>query len=106
MTVVHKKYEYEVEEGKVYQLERITSTNVRPTVHITGTGSLDMRVSVQIPSSISDPILTLGVEDEDLIPDLYQFNEATPNFIKFEANQAGTRTITLSGFKKPTEIIF
>lgn len=106
MTVLHKGYEFVVEEGVVYELRRITSVNVVPSLQVTGDGSVDMRVSIQTPTAVDDPILTLDPEDANLAAGFYPFQEATPNYIKFEESASGSRVITLSGFKEPKALEF
>lgn len=105
MTIVNTDYEFEIQENVVYQVRKIDFTNVAPSMHITGTGTVDLLGSLQTPASVSDPILTLEPQDSGL-GGFYQFNQAIPNFIKLEPNAVGTRVITLSGFFEPEEVIF
>lgn len=102
MTVPNKKYEFEMLEDKVYRLIPIAYTNAPRQIHITGTGTIDIRGCIETPISLNDAILTLDAEDTDLFG-LYDMSEI--NYIKLVPKQAGTRKIILSGFRQPT-IIF
>lgn len=104
MTILHKTYEFEIEEGIVYKIRPINLTNISPSIHITGSGSVNLRGSIQIPESIDDPILTLENDDSNLFG-FYHFEKGYPNYIKLEPSVVGSRVITLSGFTQP-EIIF
>lgn len=96
--------EYEISEGVVYRI-RPSVANIRQSVHITGTGSVNLRGCVQIPTSINDPILTLD-ESDTKISGFKEFKQALVNYIKFEENQAGTRVITIKGFAQPIPLQF
>jgi len=96
--------EYQISEGVVYRI-RASVSNIRQSAHITGTGTVNLRGCVQIPTSINDPILTLDESDTD-ITGFKEFKKAMVNYIKFEENQTGTRIITLKGFVQPIPIEF
>jgi hypothetical protein len=102
MTVLHPRYEFEILENKVYQLIPISFTNAPKQIHITGTGTVDLRGCIETPTTLNDPILTLTEEDTNL-SGLYDMGEV--NYIKLVQNQAGTRKIILSGFKEPSIIL-
>lgn len=105
MTIVHNTYEFVIQEEVVYKIKPTNITNIAPSIHITGSGSVNLRGSIQIPSSVDDPILTLEPLDSNLFG-FYHFVEGYPNFIKLEPSDAGVRVITLSGFLQPEEIFF
>lgn len=105
MTIFNDSYEFVIEEGKVYEVRPTDIVNRKPCVQITGTGTVDLRGSLQRPTAVDDDILTLESEDSSLFG-FYHFKDSVPNFIKFEENDAGTRVITLSGFIQPTELEF
>ena len=102
MSFIHPKSEFVLEENKVYLIRPIDSSNPPKSIHITGTGTVDLRGCIETPTSLNDPILTLDSDDSDLFG-FYTMSEI--NYIKLVPNQAGTRKIILSGFKQP-EIIF
>lgn len=104
MTLPHGNYEFILEEGKVYQITPTKSFNAPRQLHISGTGSVDIRVCINTPTSINDPIMTLATEDTNAVANLYQI-VSEPNFIKIEENTAGTRIIILTGFNQP-KVIF
>jgi hypothetical protein len=105
MTIVNENYEFVVEEGKVYEVRPSKIVNRLPCVQITGTGSVNLRGSLQRPATIDSAILTLNSDDENL-NGFYHFEGSIPNFIKFEESEAGERVITLSGFAEPIELEF
>lgn len=105
MTILNKTYEFEISEGIVYAIIPTSISNIYPSIHITGTGAVNLLGSVQIPTSSNDPILTLEDSDSDLFG-FYEFEKTIPNYIKLEESQAGSRVITLKGFLKPTPLSF
>lgn len=104
MPLPHSNYEFILEEDKVYQITPTKSFNAPRQLHISGTGSVDIRVCIDTPTSINDPIMTLATEDTNAVANLYRV-VGTPNFIKIEENTAGARVIILTGFNQP-EVIF
>lgn len=105
MTVVNDTYEFTIEENKVYKIRRVNFTNVAPAIQISGTGSINLYGSLQVPTSYDDPCFTLNSKDSNLLG-YYAMYNAYPNFIKAEPSEDGERTIILSGFYEPEEIIF
>lgn len=95
MTFLHNKYEFEIEENKVYQLNANRFTNAPKQIHISGTGTVDLASCIETPTTLNDPILTIAEGDSDLFS-FYSMNEI--NYIKLTENQVGVRKIVLSGF--------
>lgn len=104
MTILHKTYEFVIEENKVYKITPTRISNISPSIQITGSGTVNLKGSIQIPTSLNDPILTLEESDSNLFG-FHHFEKGYPNFIKLEQSSAGIRVITLSGFEEP-EVVF
>lgn len=102
--VTNPRYEYIVEEDKVYRIRPTNFVNVIPQIQIVGSGSTNLLGSMFTPESADSSVLQSDESSVDL-NGIYRFDEM-PNFIKFVQNQAGERTIVLVGFQEPEEIIF
>ena len=87
-------------EGTIYEIQR-SSNNFEsrvPMIHIRGTGSIDVLGAQETPASVAD--MTLQTTDEN-VPEGYKAFDVIPRYLLVRANQAGTRTIVLSGFVVP-----
>lgn len=102
--VANSSYQFVVEEGKVYRIYPTIVTNIIPQIQIVGTGTVDLKGSFFVPTSVGDTVLQSDESSVDLLG-IYRFEEM-PNFIKFEPSASGTRQIVLIGFMEPQEIIF
>jgi len=102
MTTINEKYEFELTEDVVYRVKPTSIANIPLTIHVKGTGSIDILASTLEPADAND--LTLNSEDTDLLG-YFNFN-SLPNFIKVTQNQAGSRTVVLKGTQEPEVVTF
>ena len=102
MSFPNKKYEFLLQENKIYRLEPVDFVNAPKSIHISGTGTVDIRGCTETPTSLNDDRLTLDEGDTNIFG-FFQMSEI--NYIKITPNQEGIRRIVLSGFNQP-EIIF
>lgn len=87
---------FEIVEGLVYKVEKNRTKQCDVSINISGTGSVNVKTSNKLPTSLNDPLLVIS--DIGLTPDFYTFGEnIIANYMKFEPNQAGTRVIVSNG---------
>ena len=100
MAGLNTGWEQIITEGIIYLIKRETGNyeSIKPMLHIKGTGSVDILGSQEEPAGEGD--MTLNTTDTNIVAG-YKAFEVIPNYLLVRSNQAGSRTVILTGFVVP-----